>query len=323
MAGWLTWMAVSGCTSTSSALTASEIETAVSKADRQDAKVLMAQIGSLVEAYERETPTFPYEDRGSDLPHRRVESTAWVFAEFTKLGLSPWIEETVVGELPVTNVVAELPGASDELVLVTSHHDVWYAPADDNTSGVVAMLAVAQALSGESLDRTVRFVSFDQEETNFGGSVHHYRNLEPSRVHAVINMDSIAYADSTPGSQSAPVGFYVPDVADFLAVIGNKPADDMLRWAVQLGPALPEPLRVVTVHGVGDNAWPLLGDLHRSDQSQAWLADIPASFLTDTTEFRNERYHTENDTVDSLDPAFFDKTTRLVTALTWVTQAKR
>ncbi len=300
-------------------LSKAQLREAVGIAEGQDPDALLAQVISLVEAHEKEDPV-----RHPGGPHRRINGTAWVFDRFTELGLEPWIEETDAdGEYPITNVLAEIPGKSKEIVYVTSHHDVWYTPADDNTSGVVAMFAAVEAFLDEDLDRTVRFASFDQEETGLRGSNYHYRNTDLDDVVAVVNMDAIAYADRSPGSQSSPTGFSTPDVADFIAVIGNQPAKDLLYWSTQLGPELPHPLHVIAVYGVGDNDKYLLQDLHRSDQSMAWFEGIPAAFLTDTTNFRSSLYHTEGDTVDSLDPRFFAGSTELVIALAWAAQVQR
>jgi Zn-dependent M28 family amino/carboxypeptidase len=45
-------------------------------------------------------------------------------------------------------------------------------------------------------------------------------------------------------------------------------------------------------------------DLLRSDHAPFWDKDIPAVLVSDTANFRNPHYHTEQDTPDTLDPAF-------------------
>ena len=60
-------------------------------------------------------------------------------------------------------------GAADEIIVVGEHYDsVADSPgADDNASGVAAMLELARLLAGSTLPRTVRFVAFANEEAPF------------------------------------------------------------------------------------------------------------------------------------------------------------
>ena len=60
-------------------------------------------------------------------------------------------------------------GAADEIIVVGAHYDsVADSPgADDNASGVAALLELARLLSGTMLSRTVRFVAFANEEAPF------------------------------------------------------------------------------------------------------------------------------------------------------------
>ena len=102
------------------------------------------------------------------------------------------------------NVVGEIRGRKPELPLlvVSAHHDTQCnnAGADDNASGVVAVLELAAMFSTIQPLRTIRFISFGTEEQLSVGSAHYvqkHRN-ELSKIGAVLNMDSIA---SRPGPQ--------------------------------------------------------------------------------------------------------------------------
>ena len=101
-------------------------------------------------------------------------------------------------ELESRNVVAELRGAGGGLVIVGGHYDV--VPrrekgANDNTSGIAVMPALAEALSGESLPFTVRFIAFGAEETGLYGSIHHAQSMsyeELGRTKAMLSFDVLA-----------------------------------------------------------------------------------------------------------------------------------
>ncbi len=113
---------------------------------------------------------------------------------------------------PTANVAAILPGkgpAAQEYVVVGAHYDhigrgkfssrkpesgLIHNGADDNASGVSAMLAVAEQLAAEGpLQRSVLFVAFSGEETGLIGSVF-FVNHPPvtiDKMVAMLNLDMV------------------------------------------------------------------------------------------------------------------------------------
>jgi Peptidase family M28 len=95
------------------------------------------------------------------------------------------------------NVVAELAGASDEVVIVGAHYDsVWRGPGViDNASGVEGVRRVAERLAGGSHPRSLRFVAFGAEEIGLVGSRRHMAGIrergETDRVAGMVNLDCI------------------------------------------------------------------------------------------------------------------------------------
>lgn len=96
------------------------------------------------------------------------------------------------------NIVGEIPGQRPELpmVLLGAHHDTQCnnTGADDNASGVVALLELANRFSRKKLLRTVRFVSFGAEEQLSVGSACYVgaHKREMPGIGAVLNMDSVS-----------------------------------------------------------------------------------------------------------------------------------
>lgn len=96
------------------------------------------------------------------------------------------------------NLVAEIPGRRPGLpcVLVGAHHDTQCnnTGADDNASGVVALLALAEMLVARPFLRTIRFVSFGAEEQLSVGSAFYARvhQRQMPSIGAVLNLDSVA-----------------------------------------------------------------------------------------------------------------------------------
>ena len=85
---------------------------------------------------------------------------------FQQAGLQPRRDSYEVNGLACHNIEAEIHGASPEIVLVGAHYDsVFGAPgANDNGTGVAALLALARRFAGKQTHHTLRFVAFVNEE---------------------------------------------------------------------------------------------------------------------------------------------------------------
>lgn len=99
---------------------------------------------------------------------------------------------------PSQNVIAEIPGREPRLpaLVLAARHDTQCGNpgADDNASGVVALLARAQLLAGRPHRRTIRFIPFGCEEPLAVGAaadVQAHRAEMPAHG-LVVNFDSIA-----------------------------------------------------------------------------------------------------------------------------------
>jgi len=104
-------------------------------------------------------------------------------------GMRDSVSQNVVGELPGTD-----PGAG--VIYVSAHHDTQAdSPgADDNGTGVAAVLAVAEALAPRPRRRTLRLVSFGCEEQLSVGSatyVRRHRGDVAARGRFIFNFDSV------------------------------------------------------------------------------------------------------------------------------------
>lgn len=232
---------------------------------------------------------------------------------FRALGLEVKEDHFDDARFPTTNIIADLRGTErpEEIVLVAAHFDAFFAGADDNTSGVAAVLELARVLSSRAHGRTIRFVGFDLEELGLVGSTRYVEHaIGGERIVMTVVFDCIGYADSAPGSQTGPIGFPVPDVGDFIAIIGNDRSGAEAQQLRALSARL-DILPTVAAVAPRDGAFPMTGDLMRSDHGPFWLSGRTALFLTDTANFRNPNYHRDTDTVDTLDPAFLANVTRL------------
>jgi Iap family predicted aminopeptidase len=100
------------------------------------------------------------------------------------------------------NVIAELPGASEETVVVGAHYDsVWRGPgAIDNATGVEGLLQVAARLAGREHPRSLAFVAFGAEEVGLLGAKHYVGEAkardELGRIVGMVNLDCIGHGES-------------------------------------------------------------------------------------------------------------------------------
>lgn len=215
-----------------------------------------------------------------------------------------------VDGVEVRNVEAVLPGVSesrkDEIVIVGAHYDsAANTPgADDNASGVAALLALANAFVATRNERTIRFVGFVNEEppyfqTSSMGSLVYARECKANKedVVAMMALESMGYFSDEPGSQMYPklIADKYPSVGNFIAFIGNVSSGKLVHQthaAFQATTDFPAEKGVFPagIEGIG---W--------SDHWSFWENGYPAIMVTDTAVFRNPHYHKPTDTVEKLD----------------------
>jgi hypothetical protein len=207
--------------------------------------------------------------------------------------------------VPVRNLEVEQRGHSrpDEILVVGAHYDsvVGSPGANDNATGVAAVIELSRLLAERDLPRTVRFVFFVNEEppfftTGHMGSLRYARRArergEP--VVAMLSLETIGYFSDEEGSQRYPFPFslFYPSRGNFLAFVGNLASRDLVQRVVgsfRLHSPLPSEALAAPgwIAGIG---W--------SDHWSFWQQGYPGVMVTDTALFRYEPYHTEEDAPD-------------------------
>ena len=92
------------------------------------------------------------------------------------------------------NVIAELPGAGEEVIALTAHMDsvARGLGAEDDASGVACLLAVARVLAEDEHNRTLRFIMTGAEEQLSEGARYYVWNAQDrSAIQCSINVDSV------------------------------------------------------------------------------------------------------------------------------------
>lgn len=235
-----------------------------------------------------------------------------------QLGQAGWTVKRLgypVSGVTCENIEVERRGTThpDEIVVIGAHYDsMTVTPgADDNASGVAALLALAKQFATRLAppQRTLRFVAFVNEEP-----VYFQSRLMGSRVYAaeckrrgdnivaMLSLESIGYYSEKRGSQQYPsfwLRLFYPSKGNFLAFVGNRASKDLVASVTRTfegsktlrskSAALPD-----DVPGIG---W--------SDHWSFWQEGYPAVMATDTAVFRNPHYHKPTDTPDTLNYPYF------------------
>ncbi|MCH2100723.1 MAG: M20/M25/M40 family metallo-hydrolase [Planctomycetes bacterium] len=213
--------------------------------------------------------------------------------------------EFVPGPIPLYNVIAEIPGETDELVIVGAHIDSWDGArgAQDNGTGTSTTMEAARLLasSGIKPKRTIRFMLWSGEEQGLLGSRAYIEQNpeEMSRISCVLVHDGGTNACSglyaTPGMMPMFEEVFAPIMAHYA---DHK--DENLRFRLREVDRLPR--------GIG------------SDHDAYLTATNPApGFFWDQ---RGETsygfiHHTQNDIIEHARADYQDFTTRVVASAAW------
>ena len=225
-------------------------------------------------------------------------------AYFTGLGLAVAIEEFSFESVRYQNVVATQVGRvhPDSIFVVCAHFDSFVfgggpAPgADDDASGVAAVMLAARLLAPHACDYTVKYVAFNCEELGAQGSIPWVRGAlaEGLAIVGALNLDTLGWWQ---------------DGLDFdLDVITN----DASRWladacqnAAGLYTTMPAELHV-------DNS------MNEGDHYPFWVFGYDALMLSEAAGYDdpelNPTMHTASDTIDRIVPDFAVGNTRVIIA---------
>ena len=194
----------------------------------------------------------------------------------------------------------------DAILVIGAHYDtVAHSPgADDNASGVAALLELAHLIAESRPRCTLRLVAFVNEESPF-----FFTRQQGSRIYAraarlrgdpiqfMLSLEMLGYYRDAPGSQRYPPMFrrFYPDTANFIALVTNlRSRREMRRLARTFRAVSDFPLeQLATFSWIPGVAW--------SDHLSFWREGYRAMMLTDTAFYRNPHYHAATDRPETLD----------------------
>ncbi|MFN5004929.1 MAG: M28 family peptidase [Bacteroidota bacterium] len=249
--------------------------------------------------------------------------------KFSDSGYSTYAQHFGSGKIAGENIVGSKRGVSgnNKVIIVGAHYDtVRESPgADDNASGVAALLQLSQLFSILNTNVAIDFVAFDQEERGAVGSKVYVDLLSRDSLQKslmAINMDMIGYSSTEEKSQIFPVELkqLFPEAynkveankfrGDFVVTISNEPAK---QQSERLGKIFNESSNnqkfvQLVVDGKGEKAH----DLRVGDHARFWDAEIPCIYVGDGADTRNPHYHKSSDVSNTLDEEMLTNTVKIL-----------
>jgi hypothetical protein len=234
-------------------------------------------------------------------------AAAYIAEEWSAQGYEVGRQTYEARGVPCVNLEVARQGSRrpSEILLVGAHYDsVRGSPgADDNASGVAALLELSCVFVTEDPARTVRFVAFVNEEPPFfmtgkQGSMVYARaaRARGDDIRLMVALEMLGFYSGAPGSQRYPPLFrsFYPDCGNFLGLVSNfRSRGVMLRLARAYRAHSRFPLEhVATFRWIPGIAW--------SDHRSFWRQGYPAVMATDTAFYRYRHYHRSSDTPDKL-----------------------
>lgn len=202
--------------------------------------------------------------------------------------------ETIKGN----NIVGYLQGKTDEVIVISAHYDHLgikngkiFNGADDDASGVCAVLAYAEYFSKNKPEHTLIFVAFDAEELGLQGSRYFVENtaVDLKKIVMNINMDMIAHNDKNELYASGT--FHFPELRQFIFTKNASPK-------ILFGHDDPK---------TGNEDW-----TYQSDQGSFFAKKIP--FIYFGVEDHKD-YHQETDEFKNINQTFYTSSVKAILAV--------
>ena len=223
------------------------------------------------------------------------QSAQYIYQTFQGMGLDVRYHNYTDNTVSGSNVEATLYGTdSTNIFIICGHYDtVAEGPgADDDGSGVAAVLAAAEIMKSYEFYHTIRFVAFSGEEQGLVGSYHYvedaYNNNDT--IIAVLNADMIGFA---------------PLLAD--GTKGKIFENAASEWIV----SFTQDISQIYAEYIGIELSPQ-GETWGSDHYYFWQFGYDAVFYHE--ENFNDYYHSADDTIAHMNLSYSTRFTRLILA---------
>jgi len=241
---------------------------------------------------------------------------AYITNEWQQQGYAVHKQAYTVQGIECANLEITCAGNScnSDIILIGAHYDsVLGSPgANDNGSGVAALLELSRLFKKIPAETSLRFVAFVNEEPPFfywgkmGSMV--YAKAAKERgdpIRFMISLETIGCYRNQQGSQTYPplLKYFYPKTGNFITFVSNLRSRRSMRDCVRVFSSVTDfPVQsIATLAIVPGVSW--------SDHLAFWRHGYKAFMITDTAFYRYPFYHTAQDTPDKLDYAPFAEMT--------------
>ncbi len=238
----------------------------------------------------------------------RLDQTAhYIHDIFAQYADSVSYQPYVVEGRTYKNVIASFGTENKKRIIIGAHYDACgdQEGADDNASGVTALLELSRLLQGKKLSCRIDLVAYTLEEppyfdTEQMGSYIHAQSLkkEKADVYGMISVEMIGYFSEEKHSQDYPVGIlslFYGNKGDYITLVKKFGAKSFVRKFIR---------KYKSAHTIKAKKFsaPLAVEgITLSDHFNYWNAGFDAMMITDTSFYRNKNYHEASDKMETLD----------------------
>jgi len=196
----------------------------------------------------------------------------------------------------LSNVIGVLPGKAkkNEVVVFSAHYDhlgqsqsqgakskkdIIFNGADDNASGVAAVINLAEHFKRKDInERTLIFTAFSGEEIGGFGSKHFSSSIQPKDIVAMINIEMIGKPSKFGAGEFWMTGYEKSDLGKILNT-------NLARWQKKL-------------HA---DPYPKFQLFYRSDNATLARLGVPAHSFSSSQIDEDPHYHKFSDEIQTLD----------------------
>lgn len=231
----------------------------------------------------------------------------YIYENFEKYSDSTSFQEYKVDGKIYKNVICSFGTENKKRIIVGAHYDVCgeQQGADDNATGVSAILELARMLKGEKLNYRIDLVAYTLEEPpyfrteNMGSYVHaKYLKDHNIDVYGMVSVEMIGYFSDKEKSQNYPMGilsWYYGNKGDFITLVKKFGAGKFVK---NFNHNFKDSNQIKTETF---SAPKFVSGVDFSDHLNYWQFGYSAVMVTDTSFFRNKNYHEPTDTIETLD----------------------
>jgi len=208
----------------------------------------------------------------------------------------------IIRDAKSETVIGRMKGAlgDKQRIIVSAHHDGWFAGANDNLSSVACILEVARALSESGLKRSIDFISFGSEEGGCEGYQYYLwgsrqfvrtHSMEMKDISCILNCELAGAANT----QTLIIDC-TPDLVSFFEVIVEEAREALIEDGKppEFGIAVPTS--------------------SQADQLNFSLAGVPSTLFAWAW---YDEYHSDLDAPDILRPSLLSKFSKLLLISTY------